>query len=444
MILDSTPVERVEAQAYRRQQVAFSVLTLFVLSILLLLHALFARLLGEPSIPVIVCLGIGFSWKVMEVVWLQGRSEGISRNAGRRETVASILGIFALAAVLSFLTDRDESPYFVLLAIPILQSAYHLGLFSTIITVVGSVGMVFSWNVHYFALHPPPRSTEYLECGMIAVIFSLMGPLVWYLVNQLDERQTRLYAKMQELQTARELLAGEEKLAAIGRLASGVAHEIRNPVAMITSALATASVPEADVTERNEMYCIAQREAKRLERLTTEFLTYARPSKPRCTESNLGDLLRHVAEVTRVRAVKSSIEVVCDPTDDVSAVIDAAQVEGALLNLALNAVDATPKNGRIELRSQCNNKEVICEVQNSGPRIPDANLDKIFEPFFTTKAGGTGLGLAIANSVAKAHRGSLSVTRNEDGAVVFALMIAREQVDSVLAEAAYGQGFDRR
>lgn len=436
-------VERIEAHSFRRQQIAFSLLTLFVLGVLLILHTLFAALLGEPSKAVILFLGLAFSLKALELFWLQGCRDGISERVAKTESAVSGIGIFALALVLAYLTNRDDSPYFVLFAIPILQCAYHFSLFTTVSTSVASVIAIFAWSAHYFAIHPPPRLTEYLESGMISVIYLLIGPLVWYLVNQLGTKQTLLYKKMLELESTREKLIAEEKLAAVGRLASAIAHEIRNPVAMIASSLATADFPSSDGEERNEMFAIAAREAKRLETFTQDFLSYARPSRPERSAIPIGALLRHVGELTKIRSAPRNVQVIYGSIDEINATLDTAQAEGALLNLALNAVDATPDMGRIELRTRMDGKHVRIEVENSGSKIPDMHLAQIFEPFFTTKARGTGLGLAIARGIARAHGGDLWVSRNQEGCVVFAMTFLLDSAESTVAETAYGEDFSR-
>lgn len=416
-------IERVEAQAFKRQQTAFCILTLFVIAILLFLHALFAPLLGEPSKTVILLLAFSFALKVLEVIWLQGQQDGISERITHIETAASIVGIFILAGLLSFLTDRDESPYFVLLAIPILQAAYHCSLLVTNLTIAAAILEMFAWSGFYFGVHPPPRPTEYLEIGMIAVIFCLTGPLAWYLVNQLRQKESTLYDKVVELESTREKLIAEEKLAAVGRFASGIAHEIRNPVAMITSSLATAAYPSADAKEREEMFAIAAREAKRLEHLTGDFLTYARPTKPHRSPVAVSGIAQHIADVTRLRAADRSIEVEYESSGEVFAELDTAQVESALLNLSLNAVDATPEKGWIKLRCRAEGAMLCFDIENSGIMIPNSDLAHIFEPFFTTKPRGTGLGLAIARGVALAHGGDLWISTNEDGLVVFTMTI---------------------
>ena len=431
--------DRIEAQTIRKQQSVFCILTLFVIAILLLLHVLFAGLLGEPSHALIVMLGLGFLLKTWEMIWLQGKREGLSASEARLETTLSVVGIFILAGALAFFTNRDDAPYFVLLAIPILQCAYYCGLLAMMATIIAAVATMFAWIHHYFNIHPPARPTEYLQAGMIAVIFCLIGPLVWFLVNQLRESEAQSYKRMLELQAAREKLASEEKLAAVGRFASGIAHEIRNPVAMIASSLATAAYPASDSREREEMFAIAAREAKRLESLTTDFLSYARPSAPQRSLVSVTDIVRHIADVTRMRAADRLIAVKCELQEEIVAELDGAQIEGALLNLSLNALDATPDGGHIEVRVSSDEGSVHLEVENSGSMIPDSHLASVFEPFFTTKPGGTGLGLAIARGIAVAHGGDLWISANIDGAVVFTMKVPRISSETLGAEAVHGQ-----
>ncbi|HVU48525.1 MAG TPA: ATP-binding protein [Terracidiphilus sp.] len=438
------PIERIEAQLFRRLQIVFCVLTLLVLAALLLLHAVFTPLLGKPSRAVILVLIFSFLLKTGETIWLQEKQEGISARTARIETVISVAATFSIAGLLAFLTNRDDCPYFVLLAIPILQSAYHLGLVPAIATIGTSIGMMFAWITHYFGVHPPVRSSEYLESGMIAVIFCIMGPLVWFLVDRLKAKESILYEKMFELEAVRERLVTEERLAAVGRFASGIAHEIRNPVAMITSSLDTATCPSVGTTEKDEMYSIAVREAKRLENFTTDFLAYARPSTPRYSMIEVGDIAHYIADVTKMRAADHSISVSFEPSDATLAEVDAAQIESALLNLSLNALDATPSGGRVILRTSCDQSAVYVEVENSGKMIPDSNLARIFEPFFTTKSKGTGLGLAIARGIAIAHGGDLWVSGNSDGAVVFTMAVRKRTSGPSVTEVRNGQNSNGR
>jgi signal transduction histidine kinase len=436
-------IERIEAQALRRQQIAFCLLTAFLLAPLLLLHSHFSFLLGEPSESVLLILAFVFLAKMLECAWLMGQRDGISERSARVATIVSIAAVFVLTAVLVVLTDRDEVPYFVLLAIPILQCAYRFSLPATLLTIAGSVGLMFTWSQHFFALHPPALPAEFLETGMISVIYFLMGTLVWFLVHQLEIKQARLYRNMIELEAAREKLLNEERLAAVGRLASGVAHEIRNPVAMIVSSLSTAADQTTDAAERQDMFDIAAREAKRLENLTNDFLHYARPSVPHRSQFPVNEIVNHVVNMIRVRAVERSIDVCSKLSVEVTGNIDASQIEGALLNVGMNAIDATPDAGRITFSSRCDDLMVAIDVENSGNAISEQDMVRIFEPFFTTKPGGTGLGLAIARTAARAHGGDLWVGQNRDGAVVFTMTFRLREDEEEIEEAVYGKSADR-
>lgn len=406
-----------------RQKSVFSFITLSVLAMLLLLHTIFASILGEPSPAVIGLLGLAFALTVGELTWLRSRGGQLTERAIKIESCISIAAIVVLTALLAYITNRDESPYFVLLAIPILQCAYVFGLLPTVLTIVISDGMILFWLWRFFVLHPPPRVTQYLEGGMLSVIYILIGLLVWPLVNRLKANQLKLSRTLRTLQATRERLITEEKLAAVGRLASGIAHEIRNPVAMISTSLATAADLETEEDERKEMFAIAARESKRLEYLTADFLAYARPSTPKRSTVLINDLLSYIAGVTKAHAATRSITISSEQMEDLSMDVDVPLVEGALLNLALNAIDATPEGGTIKLRAALTEDTLCVEIEDSGPRIPESTLVRIFEPFFTTKPAGTGLGLAIARSAARSHGGDLWLSNNQDGCVRFSMTL---------------------
>ena len=426
MIAPSAPFEEnIQTEGLSRQMSVFCVITLLVVAMLLMLHTLFASILGEPSPAVIGLLGLTFAFTGAELLWLRNSGRRLTERAARIESSISIAAIFVLTALLTYITNRDESPYFVLLAIPILQCAYVFGLLATILTIVAADAMIMLWIWHFFVLHPPARVTQYLEGGMLSVIYILMGLLVWFLVNQLKQNQLKLAKSLAVLQATRERLIREEKLAAVGRLASGVAHEIRNPVAMISSSLATALYPGAEESEREEMFSIAARESKRLESLTADFLTYARPSLPNRSPVLIRDLLSYIASVTKAHAAGRSITIASELMEEIPMDIDVPQVEGAILNLVLNAIDATPEGGTVELNAMLERDMLRIEVQNSGSSIPNSNLDQIFEPFFTTKPAGTGLGLAIARGAARAHGGDLWLSKNRDGCVTFSMTLTK-------------------
>lgn len=415
--------EAIPMEGLGRQKSVFCLITLLVVTMLLLLHTLFASILGAPPGSVIWLLGLALMLTVVELFWLQGKGSRLTEKEAKIETFVSIVATFILTALVTYITNRDENPYYVLLAIPILQCAYTFGLIPTILTITAADGMIFLWLWHYFGLHPPGRITQYFEGWMLSVVYLQMGVLVWFLVNQLKANQTKLSSSLQVLEATRERLISEEKLAAVGRLASGIAHEIRNPVAMISNSLSTATQAGLEDGEREEMFAIAARESKRLEVLTSDFLIFARPTLPKRSPVLMNDLFSYIVSVTKAHASSRSITIASDRTPDIPINIDPPQVEGALLNLVLNAIDATPNGGLIELKASMNGDMLCIDIQDSGPSIADSDRAQMFEPFFTTKPTGTGLGLAIARSAAKAHGGDLWLSNNRDGCVTFSMTL---------------------
>ena len=436
---ETTSLRETYGYDYRKQQTAFCILTLFTLGILLLLHTVFASVSGEPSLVSLILLALSFVLRLIEMTWLESR-ERITERLAKADGIASILALLLLAVLLASFSNSDHSLYQVLLAIPVLQAACLLGLVATVATVLAASGTIFLWLYHYSSVSQQVFASDYLEGGMLCLVLTLTAVLIWFLMRVLRAHEAALASTLTDLGNARLQLANEEKLAAIGRFASGVAHEIRNPLAMILSALATAIDPEATPEDRDEMFAIARHQANRLEILTSDFLEYARPAALRRAPIQVGDLLGTVESMTRIRIGVRPIEIHCSaPAGDV-AVIDGALVEAALLNLTLNAIDAVGHAGKVHVRAACSDSMLRIEVENSGEAITGPHMNRIFEPFFTTKREGTGLGLAIARATALAHGGDLRLSHNENGRVTFTMELRSQQTAK---ETSNGQSPDR-
>jgi signal transduction histidine kinase len=207
----------------------------------------------------------------------------------------------------------------------------------------------------------------------------------------------------------------------MGRLSTAIAHEIRNPVAMITSSITSAK--QSSGPEREEMFAIASEEAGRLSRLTTEFLDYASTRLPNLTSTSIADTVAYIADAARAHASQKGVKFELQVPDTLLATADAGQLQQALMNLVLNAVDASPAQGTILLRARPQNHTVLIEVENAGSPIPDAIRSRLFEPFFTTKPRGTGLGLAIARNIARAQGGDLRLAENGPSCVRFSITL---------------------
>jgi signal transduction histidine kinase len=409
-------------QSFRRQEITFIILNLVLLAALVLTHFLFPSYFGPPPRMLFAALAAGFLCNGAELAWINGRKD-LSPAGIVGLTWISILLNMAVAFALASLSYRQDIQYFALLIAPIFQAAFRFSPGATMLTVAASDGLIFFWVWNYFRRHPPSDVNEYIEAGTISLIYAVAGLLVWSLVNQLRAKQRQLAGNLVELEETKARLLIEEKLAAVGRFSSAIAHEIRNPVAMISSALTTAFGYGPETGERQEMFDIAAKEAARLERLTTDFLAYARPrtlSKQRC---DVAHSLAYIADVCRPRAKEAGVTVRTEAPDGLWAETDSGQLQQALLNLAMNAIEASPERSAVVLRGRFDSNRLLIEIENSQGPIPPAAADRIFEPFFTTKPSGTGLGLAIARSIAKAHGGDLMLTRNDSRMVRFSIVL---------------------
>jgi two-component system, NtrC family, sensor histidine kinase HydH len=410
--------------SFRRQETIFIILNVGFLALLLLLHTIFASYWGRPSRTLVLVLGAVFLINVFELVWLQGLTQELKPRTLKLLTGSSICLSLAAAGFLTVLLDREDSPYFAVAVVAVLFAAFRLSLPA----VVGVVGVAtflnFASIAYYFHHHSPKDAGEYFEAGVNSLIFAIVGLLAWFLLKQIREHENNLARNLLDLKQTRAKLLEEETLAAVGRLSSSIAHEIRNPVAMISSSLAMARQCQFDSAQRDEMCEIAAREAARLEKLTTDFLSYARPREPETTPSLVHDTLAYVASVCRAHAGSKQVTIEVDAPDALEAELDPAQIQQALLNLLMNAIDAAPPGSTVRLKSDWDGfSEVKIWVTNRGPEIPEQVLPRIFEPFFTTKARGTGLGLAIARNIARAHGGDLLISSNQPDNVCFCLCL---------------------
>jgi signal transduction histidine kinase len=413
-----------DLDSFRRQESILIALNLLILVVLFSLHIYFASFWGKPGPGLVLAVAVGILFKGGEWLWLRQLKRALSPKELAILTWASIALNVALAFVLSILTDREDTPYFALMVVPVLEAAFRFDL-PAIVGVVAAVDVSLFWQVRwFFDEHPPADVGEYYEAGITSLLFFLVGVLVWLLFADVRGKEARLANNLLELERAREQLLREERLAAVGRFSSAIAHEIRNPVAMIASSIATAKQLEGE--EREEMFAIAADEANRLSNLTTDFLDYARPRPLNLSEMAVGDVVAYVADASRAHASQKGVHFELDVPEGLTVCTDGTQLQQALMNLLLNAVDASPADGTVLIQVRNNDDgRIHVEVENTGAPITEPALSRIFEPFFTTKPRGTGLGLAIARNIARAQGGDLVLAGNDPGRVCFSLIMPR-------------------
>jgi signal transduction histidine kinase len=243
-------------------------------------------------------------------------------------------------------------------------------------------------------------------------------------LDGLNEQMRRLAGQVEQVvlqlqQREREVLRAEQ-LAAVGRLAAGVAHEIRNPLTSIKMLVQTGR-EETDVRSLpSEDLSVIELEIRRIERSLQTFLDFARPPKLQRAELDLGPMVEHVLSLVRGRAVKQNVEVQFDRLPgEVLAEADADQLKQVLVNLVLNALDEMPHGGRLDVRLRRDQDSVELSVADTGPGIAAAILPRLFEPFVSDKETGLGLGLSVSKRIVEDHGGTLRGMNRPEGGACF-------------------------
>ena len=203
-----------------------------------------------------------------------------------------------------------------------------------------------------------------------------------------------------------------EKLASLGELSAGLAHEVRNPLGIIKNAAEGLLNRERSQKERELLLEIIVKESKRLNKLVSDFLTFARPTPPKKVEGSLKKLVEEVAFSMKGEIEKKGIALKLE-LDEALLPFDRDQMRQVLINLFLNALDATPEGGEIGVSLLKEKQEVYLRLWDTGKGIPREHMDKVFDPFFTTKEKGTGLGLALAYRIVEEHGGTIKVDSRE-------------------------------
>jgi two-component system sensor histidine kinase PilS (NtrC family) len=199
-----------------------------------------------------------------------------------------------------------------------------------------------------------------------------------------------------------------ERLAGIGRLAAGIAHEIRNPLASISGSMEMLKTsPGADEDSR-QLMDIAVREVDRLNRLITDLLDYARPKTEERQRLDLGELVGEIVRASQQER-RPGIRLGLHATPEVMVEGASGQLRQVVWNLIRNAAEAMPDGGDLQVRVERDGGSPVLVVSDTGAGIPKAHLERIFEPFYSTKVSGSGLGLATVARIVDDHRGHIDV-----------------------------------
>jgi signal transduction histidine kinase len=274
------------------------------------------------------------------------------------------------------------------------------------------------------------RSLNYLRFLLLISLALLMLAAGGLAVMVYRELIAPLRVKLVESQA---LMERQEKLASLGMLAAGVAHEIRNPITAIKAWLFIQQKHLQPGTQEHADAEVISNEISRLERLVKDVLLFARPSEPHFETVQAEQPLRDVQTLMSPQLAKTGIKLAFENSVSVSVRIDPQQIKQVLINLIQNAADSIGQNGVVTLRTRLSTKRLadhqtdvaILEVADTGQGIPPDVEKRLFDPFFTTKESGTGLGLSIAARIVEKHGGALQYQTQVNHGTVFGIVLPR-------------------
>ncbi|HTN53484.1 MAG TPA: ATP-binding protein [Anaeromyxobacter sp.] len=243
------------------------------------------------------------------------------------------------------------------------------------------------------------------------------------------EQLAALERANRELAGAQESLVRSEKLATVGRLAAGIAHEVGNPLgaicgyAELARGRALAGAPAAELAD---LLARISAEGQRIDRILRDLLDFARPAAPALGPVAVASALDVAARLARVQARARGLEVQAELASGLPPVwADAHRLEQVFLNLLLNAADAMGGQGTVWITARGEGDEVVVRVADAGPGIPAEHLGRVFDPFFTTKppGEGTGLGLSVCHGILESFGGGITAGNAPDGGAVLTLRL---------------------
>jgi signal transduction histidine kinase len=261
----------------------------------------------------------------------------------------------------------------------------------------------------------------------LALLLKNIGEHLADLNAALRENQAQLEARIaertRELQEAQAHVLHQEKMAAFGLLAAGIAHEVGNPLTSISSLVQMLQRRDGDLYSREKLTLVSG-QLQRIQTTLRELVNFSRPASTEQTRVSIGEVVEEALNIakyyqrTRGRVIEARLPPRLPPLFGVR-----DQLVQVLLNLVLNAIDATDKGGRIEITAESRAGELLISVRDTGSGIAANNLDRLFQPYFTTKKHGTGLGLFVTRKLVTDHGGTVECESHPGDGTVFRLRL---------------------
>lgn len=344
-----------------------------------------------------------------------------------------------------------NSSYYPIYYLPVVTAALYCGTWMTLVwTFVASAAYC---SYLYPAMQEYELTPEAFALLALRILFFFLAAMVVNRFAQQSLHQTQLYRDLAErlaetnrrLEQAQAEARRSERLAALGQLSAGLAHEIRNPLGVIkgSAEMLTQKLQASDELAR-ELAGYISTEVNRLSALVTEFLDFARPLHAQLQPADLMALLDRVLQIVAGRfagKVGSAVRVETHYASGLPLVpLDESLCEQAFLNLVQNAYEAMEDHGGtlrvdVQIAAKDGRDGVELRLADTGPGVPEKLREEIFNPFVTTKKTGVGLGLSIVSKIVDGHGGSIHVENGPEGGAVFTLFFPREGSGELATEA---------
>ncbi len=352
--------------------------------------------------------------------------------------ISVVAAAIVVATLLHMLTSPERllwhNVFQRLYYLPIIYAALYFGWRGGLAAAFACALLYLPHIVSVWHHVPQYEMNQYAEI----IVFVLVGSVTGVLADRERRRREELQATTEKLaQVNRELhesfehLKRAERLSAIGQLSASLAHEIRNPLASIEGASEVLESPTTPDEVRTEFLGIIRKESRRLNRLLTNLLDFARPRTPELQDVDVGVLIESVTSLLAPAADKAGITFEKRLPDRPPCVAsDPEQLKQVLLNITINALQAMPDGGRVEFGVAQKDAQAVITIRDQGPGIAEQDLDRVFDPFFTTKDTGTGLGLSVAHQIVTQHGGSIKAVRNPDRGMTFEIRLPVKREDT--------------
>ena len=311
----------------------------------------------------------------------------------------------------------------------------YIFIISGIILITGIGGAVLLARVITTPMRNLKEKMEQIRSGNLDVIsvgpvlaqLNASGDELGELIRTFDEMVLRLRASLDELEKSNSEKARLEKLSALGEMSMTVAHEVKNPLNAIRGAVSYLKDNfEGEVLR--EFLLIIEQETARLNEIVTQYLVFAKPTPLKLRTADLNRVVSDVVNLVRQEATENNVELLMDLDERAAPCsFDLQQIKQALLNILVNALDATRAGDTIRVYTAARDGHVDVIIRDTGPGISEEVIPDIFKPFYTTKTRGSGLGLACVERIVRDHHGEIVVKTDQGKGTEFIISLPMER-----------------